>query len=322
MNAHYHYIKNHIGNNSAVVNSVADTLVQGTVYYASGVPMESSFGRDEQPYLYNGKEFIEAHGLNEYDSQARMYYATIMRTTTMDPMAEKYYHISPYAWCGNNPIAFVDPDGRHVWKFDTIGNIEHKQDDETQDVLRMNGNQIAFEYGAIKDIVQEESGQTTFIFGDKNVAAEAFKFMSDNSEVEYAFLPAETEDSKFITQHVSDKANVAFNLFEDASSIFAFIHNHPNNTQPSGFIGEEAYGDRKAAQQLVSKLKREIPQYVYRPMYYGQLTPYDTDCIYSNINWGELFSPSGKILTSPLYLRPTMKSLTTTVPTYPTIHIH
>ena len=32
----------------------------------------------------------------------------------MDPMAEKYYHISPYAWCGNNPIAFVDPDGEWV----------------------------------------------------------------------------------------------------------------------------------------------------------------------------------------------------------------
>ena len=342
MNVHYHYIKDHIGNVCAVVNSEADTLVQSTIYYPSGVPMAQNlgpdvapsyynalglqytenFGRDEQPYLYNGKEFMEAHGLNEYDSQARYYYAPIMRTTTMDPLAEKYYHLSPYAWCGNDPINAIDPYGGDIWKFDSISNLEHTQKDETQDVLRMNGNQIAFEYGAIKDIVQEESGQTTFIFGDKNVAAEAFKFMSDNSEVEYAFLPAETEDSKFITQHVSGKVNVAFNLFENASSIFAFIHNHPNNTQPSGFIGEEAYGDRKAAQQLVSKLKREIPQYVYRPMYYGQLTPYDTDYIYSNINWGGLFSPSGKILTSPLYLRPTVKSLTTTVPTYPTIHIH
>jgi len=35
-----------------------------------------------------------------------------MRTTTMDPMAESYYHISPYAWCGNNPIAFIDPEGK------------------------------------------------------------------------------------------------------------------------------------------------------------------------------------------------------------------
>ena len=338
-NVHYHYIKNHLGNICAVVNSTADTLVQSTIYYANGVPMgetkgipyylymacgvqpNQNFGRDEQPYLYNGKEFIEAHGLNEYDSQARYYYATIMRTNSMDPLAEKYYHISPYAWCANDPMNMFDSNGCTIWKLDEKGNLEHKQDDETQDALIMNGNKIAFEFGSIKDVVQEESGQTTFTFVDANVAAEAFKFMADNSEVEYAFLPAETEDSKFITQHVYGQANVALNLFEDAPSIFAFIHNHPNNTQPSGFIGEKAYGDREAAQLLVSKLKREIPQYIYRPMYYCQLTPYDTDFIYSNVNWDELFSSSGKILTSSLYLQPTVKYLTTTVPTYPTIHI-
>ncbi len=129
--AHYHYIKDHVGNINAVVNSASDTLVQSTIYYASGVPMAQSlgpnvpllnytalgvqytenFGWDVQPYLYNGKEFVTAHGLNEYYSQARMYYAPIMRTITMDLFAENYYHISPYAWCGNNPIAFVDPDG-------------------------------------------------------------------------------------------------------------------------------------------------------------------------------------------------------------------
>ncbi len=122
---HYHYIKNHIGSNCAVVNSIADTLVQGTVYYASGVPMRISSNRDQQPYLYNGKEFIEAHGLNEYDSQARMYYATIMRTTTMDPLAEDYYHISPYSWCNNDPVNRFDPDGmawRPTHTYDEVGN--------------------------------------------------------------------------------------------------------------------------------------------------------------------------------------------------------
>lgn len=112
---YYHYIKDHLGNICAVVHSIADSAVQSTKYYASGVPMAESIGRDQQPYLYNGKEFVETHGLNEYDSQARMYYATIMRTTTMDPMSESYYSVSPYAWCGNNPVNRIDPDGRK-WK--------------------------------------------------------------------------------------------------------------------------------------------------------------------------------------------------------------
>lgn len=117
-NTYYHYLKDHLGNICAVVNSPVDTVVQKTRYYASGVPMSSSTGREEQPYLYNGKEFIEAHGLNEYDSEARRYYATIMRTTTIDPMAESYYHISPYAWCGNNPITKIDEDGQYYYDWE------------------------------------------------------------------------------------------------------------------------------------------------------------------------------------------------------------
>lgn len=33
----------------------------------------------------------------------------------MDPLAEKYYDISPYAWCGNNPVNRIDPDGMDYW---------------------------------------------------------------------------------------------------------------------------------------------------------------------------------------------------------------
>ncbi len=38
----------------------------------------------------------------------------IQRWTTPDPLAEKYYDLSPYAFCANNPINFVDPDGRYI----------------------------------------------------------------------------------------------------------------------------------------------------------------------------------------------------------------
>ena len=32
----------------------------------------------------------------------------------MDPLAEKYYNISPYAYVANNPLKFIDPDGRTI----------------------------------------------------------------------------------------------------------------------------------------------------------------------------------------------------------------
>ena len=30
----------------------------------------------------------------------------------MDPLCEKYYSVSPYAYCANNPVKYVDPDGK------------------------------------------------------------------------------------------------------------------------------------------------------------------------------------------------------------------
>ena len=120
MNKHYHfyYIKDLLGNvRETYVHPEAGykECIQRMQYYPSGLPWAESAGASEQPWKYNSKEFVEMHGLDEYDSKARWYYPAICRTTTMDPLAEKYYSISPYAWCGNNTMRFVDPDGRKVF---------------------------------------------------------------------------------------------------------------------------------------------------------------------------------------------------------------
>ena len=67
-----------------------------------------------QPYMYNGKEMDYMHGLDQYDYSARHYDFTIGRFTTIDPLADKYPNISPYAYCLNNPVKYIDPDGRFV----------------------------------------------------------------------------------------------------------------------------------------------------------------------------------------------------------------
>lgn len=62
-------------------------------------------------YLYGGKELQQRFGVNLYDSQAR-FQSNTGAFTSPDPLAEKYYSISPYAYCAGNPVNAVDFYGR------------------------------------------------------------------------------------------------------------------------------------------------------------------------------------------------------------------
>mgnify|MGYP000877081357 CR=1 FL=1 len=107
---YHYYLKDHQGNNRVVINQ-SGTVEQVNHYYPFGGLMGESTAGGVQPYKYNGKELDRMHGLDLFDYGARHYDAAIGRWHTVDPLAEKYYSISPYAYCGNNPIRFIDPNG-------------------------------------------------------------------------------------------------------------------------------------------------------------------------------------------------------------------
>jgi RHS repeat-associated protein len=86
--------------------------------YPFGMAMEGNWNNagnsNNNRYLYNGKQYNDDFGMGWYDYGARFYDPSIARWSAIDPLAEKYQRWSPYTYCLNNPVKFIDPDGMQI----------------------------------------------------------------------------------------------------------------------------------------------------------------------------------------------------------------
>lgn len=167
---YFYYLKDHLGNNRVVI-SPAGTATQINHYYPFGGLFGESTGSTGQRYKYNGKEFDRTHGLDWYDYGARHMSPDVGRFTTIDPMAEKYYSISPYAYCGNNPVNAIDPDGKSTWvkalEDGTYQVIGGDIDDDDRNIYLYNQDSNG-DYTVKGEAIGVTSSTTSFYNSDKN----------------------------------------------------------------------------------------------------------------------------------------------------------
>jgi RHS repeat-associated protein len=103
------FIYDHLGNTRAIVQRLNATtaLVQENHYGVWGEVLEGIGTQGDWNFLYQGKEFISDYG---YDFHARSYDTWSGRFDGIDPVDN--YSISGYAGMMNNPLSYIDPDGR------------------------------------------------------------------------------------------------------------------------------------------------------------------------------------------------------------------
>jgi RHS repeat-associated protein len=110
----FFYHSDHLGSASYITDENGNPT-QHLVYLPFGedwVDLKYNTTQFETPYKFNGKEKDEETGYNYYG--ARYYSDNLSIFLSTDPLSDKFPNLSSYAYCTNNPVMLIDPDGRDV----------------------------------------------------------------------------------------------------------------------------------------------------------------------------------------------------------------
>jgi len=141
-----YYVRDHLGNVRVVFDSQG-RVRQLNNYTPFGMEYGESAGNQAsvgyQDYKFGGKELDRRFELNWYNFGARSYDLALGRWTSMDPLAEKYYSVSPYVYCANNPMNFLDLHGDSVKvTIDILNDIYNALDENTNVTFQIENGYI------------------------------------------------------------------------------------------------------------------------------------------------------------------------------------
>ena len=135
-----YFICDHLGSVRVVVEN--GVVVERNDYYPFGARHErGDYVASDNRYKFNGKEEQLTGSLGWLDYGARMYDVGIGRWWSVDPLGEEYYPYSPFAYCLNNPIILLDPEGTYMdWFMNELsGDVYYNSAYGEDDVWRIGG---------------------------------------------------------------------------------------------------------------------------------------------------------------------------------------
>ena len=143
-----------LGSTRVLIDAQGEVVQQNDFYPFGAKALKSGYAENDNRFLFSGKEQQNMLDVNTYDFGARMYDAAIARWTCVDPMGEEYTNFSPYNYCVNNPMAFVDPNGEDV-TITIVGNT-----------ITISANIIIFGRNATEELAKAYKDKIMSIWGE------------------------------------------------------------------------------------------------------------------------------------------------------------
>ena len=260
-------------------------------------------------YRFSGKELDQETGLSYFG--ARYYDPKYSFWLSVDPLAEKFPNASPYNYCLGNPVNMIDPDGRAATPPDEyligkngITRVE-KPGEDVIVILDKKGNRTDITQNIGNDTQLLNYGSTQVLeIADQGLAKEAFKKISDNQKNEYGRIDytdnvSGDKKSALVTNNNKSEVNVSafakglYDLEGGSTTVNQIDHNHPGNSQPSGFDynygswknggtvnSDPPVGDAQVAKQYPTNNQGQpVIHRVYTPND-GKATRYDENKFY------------------------------------------
>ena len=206
----YYYHGDHLGSASWITDA-SGAAVQHLQYLPFGERFvdQRTSGYCER-FTFTGKERDKETGFGYFGARY-MDHELMTMWLSVDPMADKYPSISPYAYCAWNPVKLVDPDGCMIdeWRIDL----------NTGEVTKV-GN---------------KGGKTT----------DYYSFGTTNTQGDW--LPDATRDDVEISRNQSGGTINSFRVNESNNSTLSIFHIPDDDI--SGFFLERGGPDTKAPKQ-------------------------------------------------------------------------